>query len=31
VMKRLGLTFVPDRFWIHEGHRYVLYVQRASA
>ena len=31
VMKRLGLTFVPDRSWTHEGHRYVLYVQRASA
>jgi RimJ/RimL family protein N-acetyltransferase len=28
VMKRLGLTFLPDRFWTHEGHRYVVYVAR---
>jgi RimJ/RimL family protein N-acetyltransferase len=28
VMKRLGLTFLPDRFWTHEGRRYVVYVAR---
>jgi RimJ/RimL family protein N-acetyltransferase len=28
VMKRLGLAFLPDRFWTHEGHRYVVYVAR---
>jgi RimJ/RimL family protein N-acetyltransferase len=28
VMKRLGLTFLPDRTWTHEGHRYVVYVAR---
>lgn len=26
VMKRLGLTFLPDRYWTHEGHCYVVYV-----
>lgn len=28
VMKRLGLVFLPDRFWTHEGHRYVVYTAR---
>jgi ribosomal-protein-alanine N-acetyltransferase len=28
VMKRLGLTFLPDRHWVHDGHRYVVYVGR---
>ena len=31
VMKRLGLTFLPDRFWTHEGRRYVVYIARANA
>ena len=28
VMKRLGLTFVPDRFWDHEDQHFVVYVAR---
>jgi ribosomal-protein-alanine N-acetyltransferase len=28
VMKRLGLTFLPDRHWVHDGHRYVVYAAR---
>jgi RimJ/RimL family protein N-acetyltransferase len=28
VMKRLSLTFQPDRFWDHEGRHYVCYAAR---
>jgi hypothetical protein len=28
VMKRLGLTYVPDQSWTYEGHRYVVYITR---
>jgi len=31
VMKRLGLTFLPDRFWTHAGHCYVVYTARPNA
>jgi len=28
VMKRLGLTFLPDKFWDHEGQHFVVYIAR---
>jgi RimJ/RimL family protein N-acetyltransferase len=28
VMKRLGLTFLPDKFWDHEDQHFVVYVAR---
>jgi RimJ/RimL family protein N-acetyltransferase len=28
VMKRLGLTFFPDRFWDHEDQHFIVYAAR---